>query len=417
MDLAPLRERDFALLFTAGLISLTGNWVLSVALPLAVLGLTGSPAAVSVVVVASLLGTISAGAVAGVYVDRWDRRRVVVTVNVLQVVALLPLLLVRTADDVWIVVVVAFATQALAQFFQPAENALLPQLVDATRLPAANALNALNNNVARLVGPALGGVIAVAGGLAGAAVLDAATFAVAAVLCGLIRGRHRAEASDNRDLRRELLEGLRAVAHNRIVRAIFVIIAVSSVGEGMMGTLFAVYVTKALHAGGRELGWLMSAQAVGGIIGSLAATRITARFRPVPLITTCWTFFGVVDVIIFNYPRWDTTFWPVLALFVVVGIPVGIHVGAIWTLFQIETPDRLRGRAFSAIWLGASIASVVGAGIAGALGDRIDVLTLLTVQGAGCVVAGLSFRLLAGKGPGSLVRPEPQPKAAEATAH
>ncbi|GIF78155.1 MFS transporter [Asanoa siamensis] len=415
MDLAPLRQRDFALLFTAGLISLTGNWVLSVALPLAVLELTGSPAAVSAVVVAGLLGTITAGAVAGVYVDRWDRRRVVVTANVLQVVVLLPLLLVRTADQVWIVVAVAFATQVLAQFFQPAENALLPDLVDAAHLPAANALNTLNNNVARLVGPALGGVVAVAGGLGGAAALDAATFAVAALLCALIRGRHRAAAAAaDRNLRRELVEGLRAVAHNRIVRAIFVVLGVSSVGEGMMGTLFAVYVTDALHAGGRELGWLMSAQAVGGIVGSLLATRLTARFRPVPLITASWTVFGLVDVVIFNYPRWDTTLWPVIALFVLVGVPVGVHVGAVWTLFQIETPDRLRGRAFSAIWLGASVASVLGAGIAGVLGDRVDVLTLLTVQGVGCVVAGLSFRVLAGRGPATLVRPEPEPAPAVA---
>ncbi|GIF51559.1 putative MFS family arabinose efflux permease [Asanoa ferruginea] len=413
MDLGPLRQRDFALLFFAGLISLTGNWVLGIALPVAVLGLTGSPAAVATVVAASLLGTIAAGTVAGVYVDRWDRRRVVVVVNVLQVFALLPLLLVDDADRVWIVVAVAFTSQALAQFFQPAENALLPRLVDADRLPAANALNTLNNNLARLVGPALGGVIAVTSGLAGAALVDAGTFAIAAVLCGLIRGSHRAVqetgSEPERHLLRELAEGLRAVGRNRIVRAIFVIIAVSSVGEGMMGTLFAVYVTKALHAGGRELGWLMSAQAVGGIIGSLAATRVTARFRPVPLIATCWTFFGVVDVVIFNYPRWDGAFWPVLALFVIVGLPVGIHLGAIWTLFQIETPDRLRGRAFSAIWMGASIASVIGAAVAGALGDKVDVITLLTVQGVGCIVAGLTFRWLAGPGPASLVRAEARP--------
>jgi MFS family permease len=419
--LAPLRQRDFGLLWWAGLISLTGNWVLSVALPIYVLQLTRSPAALSLVVAAGLAGNLVFGAFAGAYVDRWDRRRILVLVNALQALLLLPLLLVDSADRVWIVVVVAFGEMALEQFSRPAENALLPRLVTGDDLAAANALNVLNNSVARLVGPALGGVAAVTVGLHGAALADAASFAVAAALCGLIRGTHRADrsAQTRRHLGRELLEGLRYVGQNRFVLAVFLVLGISSVGEGIMGTLFVFYVVDGLGAGGRELGWLMSAQAVGGIIGSLFATRVTARFRPTQLIMTSWVFFGIVDVVIFNYPRWDTTVWPVVALFVLVGVPVGIHVSAMWTLFQLETPDRLRGRAFNVIWMGASLAGIVGTAIAGPFGERIGVLNLLTIQGAGCVLAGLLFRWVAGRGPASLSAPEPIPRqpAAPSAAH
>jgi MFS family permease len=407
MNLEPLRQRNFGLLWWAGLISLAGNWALNIALPIYVLRLTDSPATVSAVVAATLLGNVLFGSFAGAYVDRWDRRRVVVVANLLQTVVLLPLLLVDARERVWIVVAVAFVVSALSQFFQPAENALLPRLVAAEHLAAANSLNSLNNNIGRLVGPALGGLVAVTVGLRGAALLDAATFAVAAALCALITGRHRATGADGAPphLLRELAEGLRTVAHNRLVRAIFALFTIVSIGEGMMGTLFAVYVTRALHAGGQEMGWLMSAQAVGGIFGSLVASRATRRFRPVPLIATCLTFFGFVDVVIFNYPRWDTTLWPVLLLFVIVGVPVGISVPAYMTLFQVETPDRLRGRVYAALGVSASMAGILGAAVAGALGQSVNVVTLLTVQGAGAMVAGLLFPVLAGRGPDSLVQP------------
>jgi MFS family permease len=423
MNLRPLRQRNFGLLWWAGLISITGNWVLNIALPIYVLKLTGSPAAVSAVVSGALVASLLFGSFAGAYVDRWDRRRVVVLVNLLQMLAVLPLVLVDRPGRVWIVVVVAFGESALSQFFQPAENALLPSLVTGDNLAAANALNSLNNNIGRLLGPAVGGLAAVAFGLSGAALLDAASFAIAAGLCALITGTHRADRTGepHRHLVRELIEGLKALGRNRIVRSIFALVMISSVGEGMMATLFAFYVVDAMRADGRAMGWMMSAQAVGGIAGGLIATRFVNRFRPVPLITASYTVFGLIDIAIFNYPRFDTTLWPVIAMFALVGLPTGIHISAIWTLFQISTPDRLRGRLFSAIWVGAALAGMVGAALAGSLGGRVNIITLLTVQGAGPIVAALIFRLIAGRGPDSLAVPaEPSdvdgtPAAREAT--
>src|SRR5262245_24348579 len=101
------------------MISITGDWVLWIALPIYVLKLTGSPAAVSGVVLAGLLGTLLVGNAAGAYVDRWDRRRVLVAVNALQALALLPLLAVDSPGRTWIVVAVAFVESALAKFVGP----------------------------------------------------------------------------------------------------------------------------------------------------------------------------------------------------------------------------------------------------------------------------------------------------------
>ena len=158
MQFAPLRQRNFALLWWAGLISIAGDWTLRIALPIFVLQLTGSALATSGAVIATMAPVLFVGLIAGVYVDRWDRRKVLVVVSLAQAAALLPLLVVDSAAKLWIVYAVLFVQSALSQFFMPAENALLPSLVAADQLPVANSLNALNNNIARLAGPAIGGL-------------------------------------------------------------------------------------------------------------------------------------------------------------------------------------------------------------------------------------------------------------------
>jgi MFS family permease len=403
VNVALLRQRNFGLLWFAGLVSIVGDWALRVALPIYVLRLTGSSAAVAGVVVAELAGTLVCGPFAGAYVDRWDRRRVVTLVNALQAVLLAPLLAVDRADRLWIVIAVAFAESVLAQFFVPAQSALLPRLVPADQLGAANALAGLNRDVGRLVGPAVGGVVAATIGLRGAAVVDAGSFLAAFALCALITGVHRAgHAGERRRLGAEMLDGLRFLAGHRLVRGIAIAMTVTAIGEGMLGTLFAVFVTRGLHAGAGAFGSLMSAQAIGGIVGGLAAGRIIHRYRPIPLSVVALVCFGTIDLVIFNYPRFATTLWPIQALFVLVGLPAAIGMAALFTLLQGSVPDRLRGRVIGAVLVLDAVAGILGAVLAGALGDRFAVTTLLTVQGSGYLLAALLLRLLVGPGPDSL---------------
>ena len=151
-----LRQRDFALLWSGGLISLAGDWVLFVGLPLYVYDRTGSTLATGAIFLARLLPQVLLGSVAGVFVDRWDRRRTLVAANLLLAVALVPLFVGAAADQFWLVYLAAMAAVALQQFVVPAEEALLPRLVAEDELVPANALNALNNNLAWLGVPVAG---------------------------------------------------------------------------------------------------------------------------------------------------------------------------------------------------------------------------------------------------------------------
>jgi MFS family permease len=403
-----VRHRAFSLLWVAGLISMTGDWLLTIALPIYVFKLTGSPAATSAVVAASVAAALLFGVIAGVYVDRWDRRRTLVIANLLQVAAIAPLLLVDSASRVWIVLIVAFVESGLSQFVAPAEHALLPRLVADDRLVAANSLNTLNSNIARLGGPALGAVVAVTLGLSGATLLDAASFAAAAVLIGLIGGAHRATPDPVDDTARQqlpsadrvsavarwwfdLAEGLRAIGRSRVLRALLLVAAITAVGEGIMGSLFVVFAARGISGGSSTIGWLMSAQAVGGIIGGLLAATVAGRLPPVPTVITTTILFGLIDVVIFNTPRVTSALAPQLVLFVLVGIPGAIGLAAMMTLLQSAVGDGLRGRVFAAFTVAEAAAALVGTAIAANLADRFGVFTVLTAQGLGYVVAGLAF--------------------------
>jgi MFS family permease len=362
--------------------------VLHIALPIQVYALTGSTLATGGVVAANVGASLLVGAVAGVYVDRWDRRRTLVVGNLALAAIVAPLALVTTADRVWIAYVVAFCQAIAVQFVSPAEAALLPRLVPNDLLPAAKGLNALNNNLARLVGPVLGG-FAAALGIGTVVVLDLVSFLAAAVLIAAIGGTHRAHRAEERHVVAELLDGFRLIRATSVVAVLFGLLFVTSIGEGVMGALFAPFVVEALGGGAKELGWTMAAQAIGGIAGGLLAARWIARFGALPLVSVTLVLFGLIDLVIFNYPRWFSAIGPVLALFVVVGVPGAVRFAATMTVLQSSVENAFLGRVFAVAGVLASAGMLVGAALGGVLGDDVGIVNMLTVQGLGYVVAGL----------------------------
>jgi MFS family permease len=143
--LATLRHRDFALLWVAGFISVAGDFALLVALPLHAYALTGSAVATGGVFAATLLPSVLLGSIAGVFVDRWDRKRTMVVTDLARTFVLLPLLLLP--DTLAAIYAVTAILGTVGPFFGPAEGALLPTLVGKERLVSANALNSLNDNL------------------------------------------------------------------------------------------------------------------------------------------------------------------------------------------------------------------------------------------------------------------------------
>jgi predicted MFS family arabinose efflux permease len=397
------RQRDLRLLLAAGLVSLSGDWVLGVGLTYSVYALTGSTLASATALLASFVPQVVVGSVAGVFVDRWDRKRTMVAANLLLALGLLPLLLVSGADRIWVVYVVLAFESVVEVFFAPAEQAFLPRLVPDEDLVPANALNGQVRNLARLVGSGLGGLAAAVGGISTVAVADGVTFLVAALLVTHIRQSGRAVAATEGGaaaapavvrgrwgaLTDEWRAGLGAVWHAPVVRALFAFTLVTSAGEGIMGTLFAPYVRHVLHGGAQVYGVITGVQAIGGILGGVVVAGLGERWSPVSMLGVGAVLFGLVDLAIFLYPVLWVSPWPAVAGMVLVGLPGAVAMVGFQTLLQRHTRDAERGRVMSLQMLVMSVSVVVGSLTAGVLGERIGIMPVLAVQGLGYVAAGL----------------------------
>ena len=184
---ALLRRRDFGLLWAGGLISETGDWFLLVGLPVWVFKVTGSSLVTATVFLVGLLPSLVVGPLAGVLVDRWDRRRTLVAVSLAEAVFLLPLLAVDGPDRLWIVYLVMAVEATLAQLNDPARNALVPSLVPRARPGRGQRPHRPQRNLARLVGSPLGGVLVELSGLPGLVIGDAISFLLGAALLALVR--------------------------------------------------------------------------------------------------------------------------------------------------------------------------------------------------------------------------------------
>jgi MFS family permease len=381
---------------------MTGDWLLGTGLAYSVYSLTGSTLASAAALLSAFVPQVVLGSVAGVFVDRWDRKRTMVATNLLLAVGLVPLLLVSGRDQIWLVYVVLAAESCLEVFFAPAEQAFLPKVVGDEDLVAANGLNGQARNLARLVGSGLGGVLAAAGGIRAIAVADAITFVLAALLVMRIvtPGRASTVAQDDETAEHlvrgrmatlvdEWRDGFRTTLTNRVVRTLVIMLLITSTGEGIMGTLFAPYVRHVLHGSGQVYGVISGVQAIGGIVGGFLVATVAHRWSPVTMVWLGSVLFGLVDLAIFLYPLVWVNPWPAAAGMILVGLPGAVLVAGTMTLFQRNTTDDLRGRVFSLVALAESVSVVIGSTVAGFLGGPSGIMPILALQGAGYVVAGL----------------------------
>src|SRR5215210_300491 len=185
--LAVLRQRDFSLLWFGGVLSVIGDYFLFVALPFFVYERTGSALATGAMFIAETLPRLIFGSVAGVFVDRWDRKKTMVLSDLSRALIVLPLLLVAAGGPLMLVYAVAFVEASVSMFFLPAKGATIPNLVAERDLTAANSLNSLSEEIPSLVGALLGGALLGVVGLSGLILLDVATYLASATLISLIR--------------------------------------------------------------------------------------------------------------------------------------------------------------------------------------------------------------------------------------
>lgn len=404
--LTVLRQRNFVLLWLGGLISQTGDWLLQVGLPVYVYQVTGSALATSILFLVSLGPNIVLGSVAGVFVDRWDRRSTMLIGNLLMALGLLPLLLMHDKSSLWILYPVLFFEAIASQFIAPAENALIPHLVSEEQLVTANSLNSVGSSVSRLAGGALGGILFGLFGLHTTIGLDLVSFLFVAAMLTLMKLPAQAQTESAaeplatekvsaglpnwRTLGAEWLDGMQVIWRQPPLRVLFVMLAAQCLGEGVFGIMLVVFVKLVLNGGSAAYGILLAVQAIGSLLGGMVMGQFGKRVAPARLLGVCTCLFGFIDLLIIDLPLFvKGGVLLVGLLFVLVGIPgVGMQVSR-QTLFQILVEDRLRGRVFGATQAVSALMLLVGIILAGLLGDRLGPVLLLNIQGSVYFLSGV----------------------------
>jgi MFS family permease len=402
-----LRQRNFGLLWFGQVISMAGDWVLYASLAFYVYTLTGSVLASGSMMIVSTVPRVFLGSVAGVFVDRWDRRRTMIVADLGRAAVLLSLLAVHSAAGMWIVYLAALADSALSQFFGPAKNALVPRIVTTDQLVRANSANSVGEQIGRLAGPAAGGFMLVKLGLQSVVIFDVLSFVASAgmiALMSLTAAQTRAAAAEARPagappeqqappsgagaalkVWRDLLAGLRLMVTNQVVLALFLMWTITSIGEGLLDVLIVPWVSTVMQGTSFTFGWMLTVQAIGSIAGGaiLASAGKTRQARRLVVLGALgW---GMIDLAIFN-----TGSIPVaLVLFVLVGIPIAAMVISFNALIQSEVPDEFRGRVFGSLGTAAAIAMLAGMTVSSALADRVGIVTMLNVACFAIIIGAL----------------------------
>jgi MFS family permease len=252
-----LRTRSYARLWLSSLISTLGDWLLLVALPLSVLTLSGSALATGLTLLSATLPTVLFAPLAGALADRWDRRRLMIACDLSRAALLPMLLLVHDTRHLWIVYTVTFLMSMVRKLFDPASRAMVPQLLDGSRLVRAGALLSIAGDAARLVGPALGGVLYAASGLRLVVWLDVLSFLCSALLIAGVRVSSPKEAVPAPHGSEDGRLGWRRVWRSPALRVLLLADVLSSVKEGSYNVLGVVSIAEVLarhvRAGGLRL--------------------------------------------------------------------------------------------------------------------------------------------------------------------
>ncbi|MFE2752762.1 MFS transporter [Actinosynnema sp. NPDC059335] len=384
--LSALRVGDFRLLWAARTISVLGTWLLVVAVPAHVFGLTGSVMAAGAALAAEFLPAVLFGPVAGVLADRWDRRRLMVAADVLRAVAVASLLLARDPGDLWLVYVALLAESAGTVVFRPAAQAHTPVVVGTgTALSGANALNSLTDGVARLVGAPLGGALL---GLVGFQVLvlaDVVSYLLSAVLVALTSRRPREAGA--RGEGRAWAEGVAFLRSDRTASALLVISSVFLAANASLSALLVPFGMTTLGGTG-PVGLVMSGLGVGFLLGAPVTRVLVDRVRVGPLLAGALVVTAAGFALLFG-SRSLTSALPAAGL---IGLAGSAVLVVTQTALQRVTPTVVLGRVGAVLVTGEAVATVAGAVAGPALAELTSTRTAAYVACAVTVAAAAHAR-------------------------
>jgi MFS family permease len=384
-------HRDYRLFFAGQLISLIGTWMQSVAQSWLVYRLTGSAFLLGLVGFAGQMPVFLLSPVGGSLADTRSRYRIIIATQTAAMILALILSALTLSGLVrlWHVFALAALLGIVNSLDIPARQAFLVELVGRRDLMNAIAMNSSMFNGARIVGPAIAGILVAVIGEGWCFFLNGISYL--AVMAGLLMMHPKPmppRRGGGTPLGR-IVEGFQFVARTAPIRALLVLLGLVSLAGMPYAVLMPIFADQVLHAGARGLGLLMGASGLGALLGALtlaARQQVRGLGRWVAWGTAA---FGI-SLIAFSMSR---HFWLSVALLVPVGFAMIVETAASNTLIQAMVPDELRGRVmavYSMMFMGMA---PFGALLSGVLAGRLGAPGAVAAGGVACIAAAIVFAL------------------------
>ena len=391
-----LINRNFRLLAIGQAISNMGDFVYSTTLLIWVYVLTHSAAAVSGVLIAQYLPVFLLGPIAGVFVDRWDRRQTMVISDVTRAIIVLLPLVVPIFLRLPAIYTSVFLISAFSRFFMPARAGIMQVIVADEQQPQAASISQATFALSFIIGPAIASPLYFAVGPIVACIINAASFLISAISVRAIRASKEAlhpylksdtQRSTNgvKAVLRELIAGLQFVVQTRVLLIVVILALIAMLGAGALNALDVIFVNQRLHVSTSLYGPLLAIGGLGTLLGAIGAGFVAKRIKPRHILAGSVFLLGLFLIVY----AFQTQYALALIVMFITGIPQGgIDVGFMPLLLG-ATPRRLIGRVQSVIETAMFGISLVSIALAGYFGQFIPVYIIYAVGGVFVALAGL----------------------------
>lgn len=390
--LRSLRHRNYRLFFTGQLISLIGTWMDTVAEAWLVYRLSHSPLLLGVAAFASQIPVFLLAPIGGLIADRYDRRKILIWTQGLSMVQAMALAILTLTHvvTIWHVILLAAGLGIVNAIDMPTRQAFVVDMVSRDDLMNAIALNSSMFNGARVIGPAVAGLVVAAIGEGWCFFANAVSYI--AVLAGLwmVTTTPRQRSPEAASAWSQIKEGFGFVLHEKPVRALLSLLAVVSLFGMSYSVLMPVFADDILHAGPRGLGLLMGSAGIGALCGAISL----ALKREVKGLGR-WIMLGAsgfgVALIVFGQSRMT---WLSCVVLLGAGYAMMVQMSSSNTLIQSMVPNHLRGRVMSLYTATFMGMAPLGALLSGTLAQHVGVRYTVAIGGVACIVAGALFGMV-----------------------
>ncbi|WP_426571568.1 MFS transporter [Aquihabitans sp. McL0605] len=392
MALAPLRHRNFALVWSAGLISNVGTWMETVAVGDLVANRTGEAGWTAFVAAAGFLPMGLMGPIGGAFADRLDRRKLLMAMTLAQMVcaAALTLLSFTGHTTPGAVAIVVFVAGCVAGLGFPAYSAMLPDLVPADELLAGVSLSQAQWNLGRVVGPAIAGIAIALGSYTAAFAINSLSFAAMVLALFALRLPKHVPSTDDAGLWTRIRVGARAARDEPGVRSAILMISVVALTASPFIALIPAMARVRFDGASSLTSWFVTAQGVGAVAGALVLPVLAARLGRYRMLLLSFVLLPAALVLYGLAPT------PELATLALVGVGATYMFvfSGIGTVVQLRAPAELRARVLSFYFLALGVLYPVGATLQGPLADHFGLGEVTIASGITLFAVVALLRLL-----------------------